>query len=189
LVYSAAVPTQIGQSVILDGVSFYSTDEVTLGIVLTPACDFEQKKVDLVQICQLRDAIETIGLLIRDDWNKSGLVDSNGNPIPGPLSNTKRNDFSEKLRALIGQRFPRYHWLPPLPGSKRPLIADFQNVASLLPEDLESAPIIAGLESPYRESVPTRYAAYMGRVGTPDYPKAEAQEWIDRIIETLFKTP
>jgi hypothetical protein len=189
LVYSAVVPTQIDQSVILEGVYFFGTDETTLGIVLTPACDFEQKKAELVQLCQLRDAFDFIAVLIQHEWKKLGLVDANGNRIAEPLSSGKKKDLSEKLRSIIRQRFPRYHWLPPFVGSKRPLIADFQSVTSLNPEDLEGAHIVAALESPYRESLPTRYAAYMGRVGTPDYPAAHEQEWIDRTIEVLFPPP
>jgi len=167
-------------------VYFYGTDETTLGIVLTPACDFEQKKAELIQLCQLRDALDWIAILIQHDWRKLGLLNANGSRIAGPLSVNKTNDLSDKLRSIIGQRFPRYHWLPPLVGSKRPLIADFQSVTSLTQEDLEGAQIVAALESPYREALPTRYAAYMGRVGTPDYPVAHVQEWVDRTIEVLF---
>ncbi len=154
----AVVPVRIDQSVIMDGVYFYSTDETGLGLVLTPACDFEQRKVELVQLCLLRDAIQTIEVLIRFDWKGQGLVNSEGNLIPGPLGSTKKSNLCESVRQLIRQRFPRYHWLPPLPGSKRPLIADFQVVASLHDDELKSAAIVAALESPYREAVPARYA-------------------------------
>jgi len=189
LVYSAVVPTQLDQSVILEGVYFIGTDETSLGIVLTPTCDFEQKKAELIQLCQLRDAFDWIAILIQHDWKKLGLVDANGNRIAGPLSVNKTNELSDKLKNVIGQRFPRYHWLPPFVGSKRPWVADFQNVTSLTQEALEGAQIVAALESPYRESLPTRYAAYMGRVGTPDYPAAQVQEWVDRTIATLFPPP
>ena len=173
----------------MDGLYFYATDETNLGLVLTPACDFEQRKVELVQLCLLRDAFQTIEALIRWDWKGMGLVNAEGNLIPGPLGKTKEKDLSSSLRQLIHQRFPRYHWLPPLQGSQRPIIADFQVVASLHHEELESTNIVAALESPFREAVPARYAAYMGRVGTPDYSQADIDSWVGGAVAELFPTP
>ena len=33
------------------------------------------------------------------------------------------------------------------------------------------------------------YAAYMGRVGTPDYTPADIEGWVDGALTELFPTP
>jgi hypothetical protein len=90
------------------------------------------------------------------------------------------------VRNLITQSFPRYHWLPPLPGTVTPCILDFQVVESAVLEELNERKIVAQLQSPLREQVPARYAAYMSRVGTPDFTPESIQAWISAATAAVF---
>jgi len=185
-VFTDVLPDKIDQGVILDSVYFYALDETHLGLVLTPTCDFEHNKAELAQICAIFDAWQIVADLVRTDWAKMGLVDASGNLIKGPLSRTKRTEFTSQLLYIIGQRFPRFHWLAPFANTSRPLIVDFQVITSLPAGELADVQLLAALRSPFREQVAARYAAYMGRVGTPDFSKDETQDWIERGIEELF---
>lgn len=173
--YTETVPTKIDQSTILRNVYFYGIDELCIGLVLTPTCDFAQNKVELVQVCALIPAWDFIREMLQTDWKNFN-------------SDKKIKDIQGKVKELIRLRFPRYHWFAPLPNTTIPLIGDFQNVTSLPFLELEKLEIIAELISPYREQVPARYAAYMGRVGTPDFSDNNIQEWLEASVKTLFPT-
>ena len=53
-------------------------------------------------------------------------------------------------------------------------------------EDLADATILAQLAGPFREQVAARYAAYMGRIGTPDVSGEQNADWAETGIKTLF---
>jgi hypothetical protein len=144
--------SEVDQGVILDSVFFYGLQTDCAALVLTPTCDFAQQKAEFIQLCAARTASEFFGAIAK-----------------------RANEFLEQL---MTQRFPRYHWLVPLPGTTVPLILDFQSVQSVPWEFLEQARIVGQLVSPYREQVPARYAAYMGRVGTPDHSPTDLAQWI-----------
>jgi hypothetical protein len=175
--YNDAAPAKVGQGTIVREVYFYAVDETLPGLSLTPVCDIEQVKAELIQFCALFDAWELVTELVKTEWNL-GLTDATGALVAGPLSNTKKNAFHGHVRQLIAQRIPRYHWLAPLPGTTPPLIADFQVLASVVPAELEQAELVAELRSPYREQTAARYSAYMGRVGTPDFTQEQIDGWL-----------
>src|SRR5262249_54045789 len=125
----------------------------------------------------------------RGAWNGLGLVNGAGILITGPLSAGKRKDLSNRIRDVIAHKYPRYHWLAPLPTGNVPRIIDFQVMQSLQVSELETESIVAELSSPYREEVAARYSAYMGRVGTPDHSGDQMSAWIDQGIDLLFPTP
>lgn len=158
-----------------------------MGLSLTPICDIEQSKAETVQFCALYDVWDKIRTLCQTDWQGERLIDSEGNLLPGPLSNTKRGAFNEKVSLLIKQRLPRYHWLAPMPSTQRPpLIADFQVLTSHPLEELGDDQIEAELASPYREQAASRYASYMGRVGTPDFTIDQIETWLAEGARILF---
>ena len=166
--YNDSSPTTVDQGVILDSVYFYSLDQHHKGLVLTPACDFAQHKAELVQICALLPANFLVSTLRETVWSKQN-----------------RNNVKGQIKNMIKQKFPRYHWLASLPGIIPTLVADFQNIASIPFIEIENTELKAELMSPYREQIPARYAAYMGRVGTPDFDHGDIDEWAESIVEEL----
>lgn len=178
--------TSIDQAVLLDVVYFYAIDEARRALVLTPTCDFAQQKCELVQVCAIFDAWETVEHFVRGEWAGLGLVSDSGALVGGPLSKGKFKDFANSMRQLITQRLPRYHWLAPLPGEPRPQLLDFQLVESVSIQEVAGTKIVGELASPFREQVSARYAAYMGRVGTPDFGASEIDGWVSDCVQRLF---
>lgn len=187
--YDPAPPEKIDQSVIVDDVYFYCVDERMPAVVLNPACDFEQDKAELVQFCGLTDAWEFISELLHSDWDGLKLVESGGLISREALSIGKAKSFANRVRQLARQQYPRFHWFTPLPGSDRPLVADFQVLAALPFKEVADLPKLASLRSPFREQVPARYSTYMNRVGTPDFSEALLKDWVSSVTDLLFPDP
>lgn len=183
--YVDPAPAVLDQGTIVERAYFYSVDEERPALVLTPTCDFEQTNAEFVQMCALIDAWELVEALLATHWKKMGLVDDAGARVQAP-GKGKLDDLRNSIKQLITQRFPRYHWLAPLPGGDRPLVADFQILTTLTLEDLAETKILAGLRGPFREQAAARYAAYMGRVGTPDFTGEQIAGWIEGGLDELF---
>lgn len=139
------------QGDLAEGVYFPGEDRNLPGLLLTPACDIEQEKVDLWTFVALFDA-ETLFL---------GLLERASN---APLNAKEKRRLAEDL---VKQRLPRYHWLPPF-ENRAAQVADFSNVTSIDVLEAQALPRFASLNSSWREQVPARYVAFMGRVGTQD---------------------
>jgi hypothetical protein len=188
-VYLAQPRVEIDQAVIISDIYFYSIDETLPGVVVTPTCDFANQKCELAHVCAVLDAWQVVAALLRGAWSNMGLTQQSGALIAPPLSAGKRKELANQIRQLATQRYPRYHWLSPLPNRTIPQIVDFQLMASVPIAELQRATVIAELASPYREEVAARYSAYMGRVGTPDYSQQQLDAWINQGIDSLFPLP
>lgn len=185
--YDSSAPTKLDQSVIVDQVYFYALDEVRPGVVLNPACDFAQDKASLVLLCALVDAWELIEVLLKTDWKRMHLADALGSEGQrSVLGDNKRKELGNRIKLVICQRFPRYHWLLPLPATDRPLVADFQTLSTLPLREVSQLPKRAVLLSPFREQLPTRFTSYMNRIGVPDTAESDITRWIDSGIDILF---
>jgi hypothetical protein len=187
-VYAETAPDRVDQSVIIGALYFYAVDEHFPAAILTPACDFEQSKAELVTACALVEAWALISSLVTNDWANQGFVTDSGLVVPlADLSKGKLKTYRERVSRLIKNQYPRYHWLAPLPGSRTPLVADFQLISALPVDELADARLIAILASPFREELPARYAAYMSRVGTPDHASETVEAWLDASLQAVFQ--
>jgi hypothetical protein len=178
------------QGDIASGVYFAAFDAKRPGVLVTPACDLALDKVDLWTFVALyrdtdvaRDVIEPV----LDGWGSFQL--SEGGRHMG-LSAKQREQVEKKILDLLNQRYLRYHWLPVVIDDHPAHVADFSCVTSLPADEVRSRTTrIASLSSSWREQVPARYTAFMGRVGTVDY----SVDWLDnhmkRIVGTLLAPP
>jgi hypothetical protein len=185
-VYVTPPAAAIDQGVILQEAYFWADDESYPAFVLTPTCDFHQaNKCDYVLVCAAhRD--DSLKELLTGVLGNS-LKKQDGSPFTPPLTDAQRKPIAGRIKSELMQlRAPRYHFLPPIPGTASPILLDFQLVQSAMLPELANVPIIAQLASPFREQIPARYAAYMGRVGTEDFTNAEMTTWADAIIDMLF---
>ena len=76
-----------------------------------------------------------------------------------------KNEVLDKLKN--GDKHPRYHFMPgawDIPD----LLVDFQALEHLDLAAVTAMPGIATLASPYAEALSSRFARYLGRLGTPD---------------------
>ena len=124
-------------------------DEESWWIVLTPTCDFAHSKADfaLVARCTRLDQMQAY----KDAAGKEKLSDGER----GRLENIIRN------RSL------RYHYLPAAFDILH-LVVDFQDLMTLPRDTLDAMSREATLDSPFAEELQSRFAAYFGRIGTPD---------------------
>ncbi len=178
--YEPAPPAELQQGVIAREVYFWSVDRFSLGIALTPACDFEQGKVELVTFCSVLDAVPVLSKLLAKD-----LADDSGNRS-NRVSKNKLGRVKSAIEQVIKRRWLRFHWLAPLLDSQTPQLVDFTIVTSLPMSEAADLECIAQLRSPYKEEVSARYSAYLGRVGIPDFTEEELSEWTSHVIRQLL---
>ena len=135
-------------------------------VLVTPACDLEHgSATDLWTFVALRPDVEVAADIVRELGSPKG-----------------------SLSQLMKQRYYRYHWLPVSIGASLGHVADFGIVTSLpMGEVTQSARRMYSMNSSWREQVPARYAAYIGRVGVVDYTKDEAQTHLDRLLQDVSK--
>lgn len=122
-------------------------------VVLTPACDFVQKKVEYVLLAhadQLTDHPKY------KSWQAA--IAANGSD-----NNKWNNLFHDVLMATQG----RYYYLP---GFREipDLVVDFENVRAVKCDDLTAFAPVASLAGPFSEAVLVQYSQFRGRIGVPD---------------------
>lgn len=169
------------QGDIVDAVYFAAFDKAMPAVLVTPACDIEQDKVDLWTFVALFPDVDVAkATVVKDlaDWNL----------VPGTApSKNQRASLAKALRNLVGQRLPRYHWLPVKIGEFGGHVADFTCVTALPAEEVkQKAKRIATLRSSWREQLPARYSAFMARVGTLDFKDDVLGAEIERLISGVL---
>jgi hypothetical protein len=169
------------QGDVVDAVYFAATDCSRPGVLVTPACDIEQDKVELWTFVALYKDDEVARSLVAKDlegWQRA----ANG----APLSKKQRESLAKKVRELIDHRFGRYHWIPVVLDGHPAHVADFSCVNSLPADEVRAkARRIATLTSSWREQLPARYSSYMARVGTLDFRREEIDPQVDRLVRSL----
>jgi hypothetical protein len=167
------------QGDIVEAVYFAAMDADRPAVLVTPACDIDQSKVDLWTFVALfpdEDVARSLLTKDLDVWQKAG----------SGLSKNQRDSLSRKVRELIDHRFGRYHWIPVAMGGHPAHVADFTCVGSLPAAEVrETVKRVATLTSSWREQLPARYASYMSRVGTTDFRRDEIDPQVERIVRSL----
>ncbi len=168
------------QGDIVDGVYFAAFDKSMPAVLVTPACDIEQEKVDLWTFVALFPDVDVARATVSKElasWRAGG----------GSVSTKQRTSLANTVRGLITQRLPRYHWLPVTIGASAGHVADFSCVTALpVAEVKERTARLVTLRSSWREQLPARYAAYMARVGTQDFKEEAVVAQIDRLVAAVL---
>jgi len=126
-------------------------------LVLTPACDFCQNNADYILFISIKE------------WESLDAEFSKR-----PLSKSK----DEKLKRLITNSIPRYHFVPKVNSIKAGFI-DFQaktTISTSIVKDRLSkgkAKRIATISGPFLKDIISRYANYFSRQGSPDFNTEE----------------
>jgi hypothetical protein len=136
-------------------------------VVLTPACDFAQKKVSKVFLLRIKDVSEEINGI-----DEIKTIEC--------LSKTKK----EKLENLVRNNSSYFHFIPKHNGIKAGII-DFQNKLSIAIDDIESRILstevdrLATISMPFLKDLIARYSSYYARQGSPDFD-------VDEVINSLL---
>ncbi|KWR89177.1 response regulator [Cupriavidus sp. IDO] len=144
-------------------------------VVLTPACDCAQGKVEkaLLAECSPIERQPEYVAIAEDKMNKADI------------SKSKRSELTSLIRdrrSRKGFQPERYKFLPKtmfLPD----LVVDLQQLCQITFSDLQDPSKfrrIATLDSPFAEALQNRFTQYYGRVGTPDL---HADMLYERIIQ------
>jgi hypothetical protein len=168
------------QGDIAGSVFFPLEDDEAPGVLLTPACDIEQQKVEAWTFVEMyRDVDVLDGMLskvrAKSSQGEDGIYVA-GKDAFGNAENIVRN--------LLLNKVLRYHWLPVVIGEHRGWVADFQSVTSLPVEAVSQVSRVCRLRSSWREQLCARYSAFMGRVGTPEYEKAQLDEAVSALLRS-----
>ena len=177
----AAPDASWDQGYIVDGVYFAAFDKSMPAVLVTPACDIEQDKVDLWTFVALFPDVDVAKATVTKE-----LADWNLAPGTQPSKN-QRASLSKALRGLVGQRLPRYQWLPVKIGDVAGHVADFTCVTALPAEEVrQKVKRVATVRSSWREQLPARYSAFMARVGTLDFKDDALVAEVDRLISGIL---
>ncbi len=167
------------QGDIVEGVYFAAFDKKIPAVLVTPACDIEQEKVDLWTFVALFPDVEVAKDCVAKELAEWKLV------AAAPSKN-QRNALSKALRGLVTQRLPRYHWIAVSIGEAAAHVADFTCVTALPVAEVKGeATRVATLRSSWREQLPARYAAFMARVGTVDFKDDALAGEIERLVDAV----
>ncbi|MCP1642032.1 CheY-like chemotaxis protein [Pseudomonas citronellolis] len=145
-------------------------------VVLNPACDFAQSKVEFVMLAEcvpLKDCKEHIDLIATKGDGKT----ADGNQIGALKSLISDNRGGKKVQP------ERYKFLP---GTVflEDLVIDFQRIRTLGFDDAGLAAVdrVATLDAPFVESLLSKFSRYYGRIGTPNLDSGNlAKEVVDGI--------
>lgn len=136
-------------------------------VVLTPACDFEQKKFEFVLLAHA-GPLETHQKYL--GWTRAKAK-----------GNTAKGEWNELRKDVLMATQGRYHYLPAFRDIPD-LVIDLENVRSVTVDVLEAMEPIASLVSPFSEALLVQHSHFRGRIGVPDLDA-------DLIKERLEATP
>ena len=136
-------------------------------VVLTPACDFAQKKVSKVFLLRIKDVSEEI----YEIDEKKRIED---------LSKSQK----EKLEKLVRNNSSYFHFIPKHNEIKAGII-DFQHKLSVATDEIEAKILntevdrFATISMPFLKDLIERYSSYYSRQGSPDFD-------VDEVINTIL---
>lgn len=130
-----------------------------LVVVLTPTCDFFQKKAEIV-LCA--EAVELANLPHPKKPNGEYQEWASSPDDTKKLSGL-RNLLGNKREGTQSERF---YYLPGVFGLPH-MVLDFQRLLTVPLEKLSSSPCLARIASPFAEAISAQFVRYVGRIGTP----------------------
>lgn len=117
-------------------------------VVLTPACDFEQKKFEFVLLARAGQ-LKTHKKYL--DW----------------MATKSSGKWGELRKDVLMATQGRYHYLPAFRDIPD-LVIDLENVRSVTADVLETMEAVASLVSPFSEALLVQHSHFRGRIGVPD---------------------
>lgn len=122
-------------------------------VVLTPACDFEQKKFEFVLLARA-GALESHKKY--RDWTNATAKGNNG-----------KSHWNDLRKDVLMATQGRYHYLPAFRDIPD-LVIDLENVRSVTADVLGAMTPVASLVSPFAEALLVQHSHFRGRIGVPD---------------------
>lgn len=155
-----------------------SGQKIDLATLITPQCDIVQDNADFFLFVLTTDFKLSFRKIIDPNYNLTedhikGLVE---------LSKTKLTDIiSNIIHHFNGIYANRFYYLLPndtVGEGFNPNYLDFQKILTIPKEVLDDwkEKRTAAISDPFRAQLLSRYIAYIGRIGTPDYAEEEIHQ-------------
>jgi CheY-like chemotaxis protein len=140
-------------------------------VVMNPACDFAQKKIEFVVL------VRCVPLEELPEYAKTRLAKSGGDTDLKHMISVVR-DRREKVQPERFKYLPSTCFMPDL-------VADFQMISTVKLEELDSsAERVATLDTPFAEGLVSGFSRYYGRIGIPNLDSKEVAAKIFDKIKT-----
>lgn len=181
-IYRNSIHDKVEQSAIYSNILFQSIPEKSNGIVLTCQCDFiGDNKTDYVLLARVAD-LEMFFYYWLSLNRYPGKVIAGEKPIPEKLKN-RDNILQMFVNRYMMNKTYGYYFLPKLNNKLSNSLITFDTTTCISVDKLKPGNKICVLKSPFRECVPAKYGAFIGRIGTPDYPKKFLRDIADSICK------
>jgi hypothetical protein len=173
------VSEEIDQSQIFDNIPFTAINTSISGIIMTPTCDIAKGKTGYIVFCSVIP-FENIFLKFLKDKTKN-TPDNYKNDT---ISQGDKDKLYSRLLNLINNQIFQYHWIGEIPKLGGKWCVDY-TLSTCCPiqqvrDSIEKR--VAKILSPYKDSILSRYSAYVGRVALPEEDK-EKQEYVKLLME------
>lgn len=179
--YADGFDSSIEQSAIYNQVFFECVGKELPAIILTPQCEIAHPGTELlVTVAGIFPASQLFERFLQENGVKLGQIIGK-ETTPRKLYEGIVKNFKKQY---LANRVLEYHFLPKYKDKLENSFIDFSIVKTIHAKELRDMQKIAVLKSPWRESMPSRYAAYSLRIGVPDF-RAELLEAVIGEISTL----
>ena len=164
---------EIDEGYVFDELKFPDFPEMKMpGIVVTPTCEFHQKKAEhavVLPLVPFSIMVEArIAKKAKVTWNEDeGRLDLR--EVPPEQRQKKAASVRNLIRQIINGGVPGVHYIPPITADFGHRTAVFDTPMGVKVADLPKT-FVAAFRAPYREHLSTRFCAYYLRVGTRDFP-------------------
>ena len=151
----------LDQCDIFDQIHFSGVGEDLIGIAVTATCDYAQNKADHNLFCAVLPFNNLFYKVIEKELSLSK------EQFLAEIAKGKKKEIIDRIKKLLNNQYPRYHWIGNLPGKDGFWYVDYQLVQSLNQNYNDQLLLkkFAKVQSPLKESIYVRFANYVGRVG------------------------
>lgn len=166
-VYLPDFHEHVEQSAIYEKIRFTAVGEEDAGIVLTSQCDIQDSdESSYVLVARITSVGELLlyWLVEKNKYTEAQALGKEAIPKDRKQRNSLVKDFTE---AYLKNKTFQYHFLPEIPEKMKASLICFDITQCMTVKELTALNKVAVLKSPFRESVPAHFSAFIGRIGTP----------------------
>lgn len=163
---------EVEQSAIYGNVDFLIVGR-RYGIILTAQCEITQSTGDSVLLAPLLPAMDVMEKWLINPGRKKPLTleEARGETRVSKSKSNRSDTISNFANSFLRNNTYGYHFLPEIEGAFPHSFVSFGHTALLRIRDLGPGEKVCVLKHPFRSAVPSRFAAFAGRIGTPEFGK------------------
>ena len=168
----------IDQGALVRTTEFNDEYDARLAVVLTPECDLAQEKAEFVSLAGVGCSEE---VLVRLAKQRSQTGEA--------LSDPAKTRVKDNVGNMVDGRDYRWYFLKPtdeIPELSLGGFIDFQLIKALPVAKVLTLDVITELDMPWKHEMAARYAAFAGRIGTPEPEKRDRRAWVTALGKAIL---